>query len=53
MCTTYDHNSLSVEWKERTICEGSIIGAQSVVTKDVQAWSVVAGNPARVVKNLR
>jgi galactoside O-acetyltransferase len=33
-----------------TIGEGAVIGAKSVVTKDVPAWSVVAGNPAQVVK---
>lgn len=35
-----------------TIGEGAIVGAGSVVTKDVPAWTVVAGNPARVVKAL-
>lgn len=35
-----------------TIGEGAIVGAGSVVTKDVPAWSVVAGNPARVVKQI-
>ncbi len=33
-----------------TIGEGAVIGAKSVVTKDVPAWTVVAGNPAQVVK---
>jgi maltose O-acetyltransferase len=33
-----------------TIGQGSIVGAGSVVVKDVPAHSVVAGNPARVVR---
>ena len=36
-----------------TIGEGAIVGAGSIVTKDVPAWTVVAGNPARVVKLLK
>lgn len=36
-----------------TIGEGAIVGACSVVTKDVPAWSVVAGNPAKVIKFLK
>jgi galactoside O-acetyltransferase len=32
--------------------EGAVIGAKSVVTKDVEPWTVVAGNPAVVVKYL-
>lgn len=36
-----------------TIGQGAIIGAGSVVTHDVPAWSVVAGNPAKVVKYLK
>lgn len=35
-----------------TIGENSVIGAGSVVIKDVAANSVVAGNPARVIKML-
>jgi acetyltransferase-like isoleucine patch superfamily enzyme len=33
-----------------TIGDGAVIAANSVVTKDVSAYSVVAGNPAKVVK---
>ena len=34
-----------------TIHEGAVIGAGSVVVKDVPAWTVSVGNPARVVKD--
>lgn len=34
------------------IGEGSIIGANSVVTRDVPSYSVVCGNPAIIVKQL-
>jgi galactoside O-acetyltransferase len=33
-----------------TVGEGAIIGSRSVVTKDVPKWSIVAGNPAQVVR---
>jgi len=32
--------------------EGALVGAGSVVTKDVAPWTVVAGNPARAIKIL-
>lgn len=35
-----------------TIGEGAVVGAQSVVTKDVAPYTVVAGNPARVIRHL-
>lgn len=33
-----------------TIGDGAIIGARSVVTRDIPAWSIAVGNPAKVVK---
>jgi acetyltransferase-like isoleucine patch superfamily enzyme len=33
-----------------TIGEGAIVGAGSVVTKDVPAKSIVAGNPAKIIR---
>jgi putative colanic acid biosynthesis acetyltransferase WcaF len=33
-----------------TIGEGAVVGARSTVTRDVPPWTVVAGNPARVLK---
>ena len=34
-----------------TIGEGSVIGAGAVVTKDIPAYSVAVGTPARVIKS--
>ena len=33
-----------------TIGKGAIIGANSVVTKDVPDWTIVAGNPAKIIR---
>ncbi len=33
------------------ISDGAIIGAGSVVTKDVEAYSIYAGNPAKKIRN--
>jgi acetyltransferase-like isoleucine patch superfamily enzyme len=34
-----------------TIGKGSVVAAGSIVTKDVPPFSIVAGNPAKVIKN--
>jgi acetyltransferase-like isoleucine patch superfamily enzyme len=34
------------------IGEGSIVGARSVVTQDVPPFTIVAGNPARIIREL-
>lgn len=34
------------------IGEGAVIAAGSVVTKDIPAWTLAGGNPARVIKQL-
>lgn len=36
-----------------TLGRGVVVGAGSVVTKDVPDYHVVAGNPARILKTLR
>ena len=35
-----------------TICDGVVIGAGAVVTKDILQPGVYAGNPARLIRNL-
>lgn len=42
----------SIILKGITVGEGAVVGAGSVVTKDVPPYTVVAGNPARVIKEL-
>ena len=36
-----------------TIGEGAIVAAGSVVTKDVKPWTMVGGNPAVYIKDVR
>lgn len=43
----------SIILKGVTIGEGAIVGAGSVVTKNVPPWVIVAGNPARIVKKIK
>ena len=35
-----------------TIGDNAVIGAGSVVTKDIPAWTVAAGNPCRVIRQI-
>lgn len=43
----------SIILKGVTISKGSIVGAGALVTKDVPEYSVVAGNPAKVIKKIQ
>ncbi len=42
----------SIILKGVTIGEGAIVGAGSVVTKDVPPWTIVAGNPAKIIREI-
>lgn len=35
-----------------TIGDGAIVGAYSLVTKDIPAWTIATGRPAKVVKEI-
>ena len=55
-CTeTFVENGASIGSSATILCgirigKGSIVGAGSVVTKDVPEYAVVVGNPARIIK---
>lgn len=34
-----------------TIGEGAVVGARACVFKDVESWTVVGGNPAKIINN--
>jgi len=36
-----------------TVGEGALVGAGAVVLKDIEPWTVVAGNPAMSLKRLK
>jgi acetyltransferase-like isoleucine patch superfamily enzyme len=42
----------SIILKGVKIGEGSIVGAGSVVTKDVPPWTIVGGNPAKFIRTI-
>lgn len=42
----------AVVLKGVTIGEGAVVGAGSIVTSDVPPWTIVAGNPARIIRPL-
>lgn len=42
----------SIILKGVTIGEGAIVGAGSVVTKDVPDWTIVGGNPAKIIRTM-
>jgi acetyltransferase-like isoleucine patch superfamily enzyme len=42
----------SIILKGVTIGEGAIVGAGSLVNKDIPDWTIVAGNPAKIIREI-
>ena len=42
--------SSAIILKGVTIGEGAVVAAGSVVTRDVEAFSIVGGNPAKLIR---
>jgi acetyltransferase-like isoleucine patch superfamily enzyme len=47
-----DWSTVKMILKGVTVGEGAVVAAGAVVTKSVPPWTVVAGNPARVIRQL-
>ena len=52
LCKGCSTGTASIIMPGVTIGEGAIVGAGSLVTKDVPAWTVATGRPAKVVKEI-
>ena len=35
-----------------TVGEGAVVGAGSLLTKDIPAWTIAVGRPAKVIKEI-
>ena len=52
ICKGVNLGMASVVMPGVTIGEGAIIGAGSLITKDIPAWTIAVGRPAKVVREL-
>ena len=57
-CKTRSHRQKRMDWRRGhntsrvTVGDYAVVGAASVVTKDVPADTIVAGNPAKFIKRI-